>query len=71
MILSMATYLDEMFTAKAVDQGEIVRRNKWNVDKNVPFHRLLARVQREQFHLVEVGEQYIIICNPGQIKLHC
>jgi hypothetical protein len=67
----MATYLDEMFQAKAVKEGGIVRRYKGNVDRFVPFHRLLSRVQREKFHLVEVGDQYIIICNPGQIKLHC
>lgn len=67
----MATYLDEMFSSKSVKQGDVVRRRKANVDRFVPFHRLLARVQREQFHLIEIGDQYIIICNPGQLKLHC
>jgi hypothetical protein len=32
---------------------------------------LLEYVQDQQFHLIETGDQYIVVCNPGVLKIHC
>jgi hypothetical protein len=65
----MATYIQEMLNA--VEKEGIVRRNKEYIDRMGLFRPLLARVRREQYHLIETGEQYIVICNPGALKIHC
>jgi len=28
-------------------------------------------VLRRGFHLIECGGQFIVICNPGHLQLHC
>jgi hypothetical protein len=28
-------------------------------------------VREQDFHLIETGDQYIVVCNPGVLKIHC
>lgn len=65
------TKLEEMFSAQSAGKEGIIRRNKKHIERLIGFDALLQRVKREQFHLIETGEQYIIICNPGVLKIHC
>lgn len=60
-------WLDELFSAKAVGKGGIVRRAVREVGRGA----LVAEVRRRGFHLVECGGQFIVICNPGQIQVIC
>jgi hypothetical protein len=67
----MAKYIDELFQAEEVKKNGIVRRNKANFDRFSSLFELAARVRKEQFHLIETGDQYIVICNTGALKIHC
>ncbi len=67
----MATWLDQVFDAKQVAAGGIVRRNKADVDRICALPSLLAEVKHRGFHLIEVGDQYVVICNSGQLQVHC
>ena len=68
----MATYIDEMFDAKIVQQEGIVRRDKWSIDRNKGmFEKLLARCRKDQYHLIETGTQYVVLCNAGALKIYC
>ena len=67
----MSAWNDQMFEAKIVLRDGIVRRKKADVLHYASLADLLARVQLEQFNLVESGDQYIVICNQGAILLHC
>lgn len=60
-----------MFGAQSVDKENIVRRKKSDVQKYASFAALLKRVRDEQYHLIETGDQYIVICNQGVLKIHC
>lgn len=60
-----------MFGAQSVDKENIVRRKKADVQKYASFSALLNRVRAEQYHLIETGDQYIVICNQGVLKIHC
>lgn len=64
-------WLDEMFSAKAVQRGGIVRRAKRDVEREVGREAFIAAIRDRRFHLVECGGQYIVICNPGQLQVHC
>jgi hypothetical protein len=68
---AMATYLEEMFDADTVKKQGIVRRSKMNIERFSSLRELVARVRKEQFHLIETGDQYIVICNPGALTIHC
>ncbi|MGR3502661.1 hypothetical protein [Pseudaestuariivita sp.] len=61
----------QLFGAKAAQTGGIVRRSKRAVEREIGLDHLLREVERRGFHLVECGDQYIVICNPGEIRILC
>lgn len=64
-------WLEEMFSAKAVSKGGIIRRAVRDVEREIGRAALLADVRRRGFHLIECGGQFIVICNPGQLQVIC
>ena len=64
-------WLEDLFSAKAVGKGGIVRRAVRDVEREVGRTALVAEVRRRGFHLIECGEQFIVICNPGQMQVIC
>lgn len=65
----MSKWLQQVFNAGQVAQGNIVRRKKSSVHKYASEAALVAEVKKRKFHLVTTGDQYIIICNTGQVQL--
>jgi hypothetical protein len=63
--------INQIFAAASAKSGNVVRRSKANIDKDELFSYLLKEVQSRGFHLLETGDQYVIICNTGHIKVHC
>jgi len=64
-------WLDEMFSAKAVSHGGVVRRSVRDVEREVGRAAFIGEVRRRGFHLVECGGQFIVICNQGRIQILC
>lgn len=67
----MNAWLQQMFDAQIVEKEGIVRRKRELVHKESSFDDLLAHVRSQNFHLIETGDQYIVICNSGVLKIHC
>jgi hypothetical protein len=67
----MSAWIDQMFDAQIVEKDGLVRRNIADVNKFASFKELIERVKQEDYHLIETGEQCIVICNPGVLKIHC
>jgi hypothetical protein len=65
------TWANAIFDAKAVRRGGVVRRAVRDVEREVGRAAFLAEVQRRGFHAIECGQQFIVICNDGQMKVHC
>ncbi|MCI0639079.1 MAG: hypothetical protein L0Y72_15925 [Gemmataceae bacterium] len=65
------SWLDQVFGADQVAKGGVVRRNIDDVHRLCTLDDLLGEVRSRQFHLIETGEQYVVICNSGVIKIHC
>ncbi|KNG93469.1 hypothetical protein ATO11_09570 [Pseudaestuariivita atlantica] len=61
----------QLFGAKAAQKGGVVRRSKRDVHREVGLDHLMREVTRRGFHLVESGDQYVIICHPGHIRILC
>lgn len=70
-ILSGSKWIDQIFKAKAVKRGGIVRRKVANVKKYATFKALKLEVKRRGFHMLRSGEQYLIFCHKGEFKVIC
>ena len=62
-------WCNKVFAAKAVKKGGIVRRAVRDIDKYVGRDAFLREVKRRGFHLIEVGDQYVVICNTGRLRI--
>lgn len=65
----MSAWIDQVFKAGAVAKGNFVRRKKTNVDKYASMKELTKEVKKKKFHLIETGDQIIVICNKGDVKI--
>ena len=63
-------WIAEMFSAKAVSDGGVIRRHRGWVDREIGRARFVAEVRDRGFHLLETGDQLIVVCHRGAIHLH-
>lgn len=65
------SWASAIFGAKSAMRGGVVRRAVRDVEHEIGRDAFYAEVRRRGFHLVECGNQFIVICNDGQMKVHC
>lgn len=70
--LPCPAWIDRIFEEKQAHTYGVVRRAVSNVER----HRdgvgdLIREAKRRGFHVIETGEQLVILCNPGVLKIHC
>ena len=64
------SWIKQIFSAKAVERGAVVRRSVAIVEREVGRERLIREIDERGYHLIECGGQFVIICNGGRIRLH-
>ncbi|RDC73374.1 N-(5'-phosphoribosyl)anthranilate isomerase [Rhodovulum sp. 12E13] len=64
-------WLEQIFSAKAAQTGGVVRRKVSDVERHLGRDRLELEVRRRGFHMVEVGGQFVILCNRGHMTVIC
>lgn len=69
--MSPYEYINAIFSAKTIKNGGVVRRKIANVQKYASYDYLIREVEARGFHLLETGDQYVVICNRGHFRLHC
>ncbi|SIN93704.1 N-(5'-phosphoribosyl)anthranilate isomerase [Vannielia litorea] len=62
-------WLNQIFAAKSVQTGGVVRRQVEDVDRKIGRAALELEVRRRGFHLVEAGGQYIVICTRAPLRV--
>ena len=67
--LSAHGWISQIFTSQAARGGGIVRRKISSVIEYASIDLLRSEVTRRGFHMVESGEQFVIFCNPGDLKI--
>lgn len=55
-------WIGQVFKAKQVTSGGIVRRSAKSVLENATEAELIAEVKKRKFHMILVGTQYVIYC---------
>ena len=63
-------WIDDMFDAKIVAKDGVVRRKIADVEKYGSYNALVQRVRHCNWHLIQTGDQYIVLCNEGVITIH-
>lgn len=64
-------WLDQLFSSRAAQTGGVVRRKARDVDRMVGQALLEQEVRSRSFHMVRIGDQYVILCNRGAMTLVC
>ena len=62
-------WLGQIFAAKAVATGGVVRRSRHWVQTEIGLERFELAVRERGFHLIEAGSQLVVICHSGPINL--
>jgi hypothetical protein len=63
-------WLAQIFEAKAVRGGGVVRRAVRDVEREVGRARLAREVAERGFHMIECGGQFVIICRTSDLVVH-
>lgn len=70
-IPSASVWISQIFSAQAVRNGGVVRRSRSDVQQFASFSMLKAEVLRRGFHLIRTGDQYVILCHKGDMRIFC
>lgn len=62
-------WIAQIFSTQAARKGAVVRRSRAWVDREVGRERFLQEVQRRGYHLLETGDQFVVICHSGPIRI--
>ncbi len=62
-------WIDEIFSAKAVARGGVIRRDIRWIDREVGRQRFMSEVRARGFHLIESGDQWVVICHSGYFRV--
>ena len=62
-------WLDQVFAAKAVNTGGVIRRSKIWVEAEIGLARFENAVRARGFHLIEAGQQLVVICHSGPVSM--
>lgn len=62
------TWLRDLFLCKAVQQGQVVRRKRRDVERYVGMARFLDEIRHRGFQAIENRGQIVIFCNREAIR---
>lgn len=67
-------WIRNLFTAARANGGPLIRnRNAIPGSRSIAqdLEDLKRACRARNYHLLQTGDYYIIICNDGEIKIHC
>ena len=67
--VDMSAWIDQIFEAEQAANGNVVRRSVDDVSKYASEEELIEEVKKRGYHLVKCADQFLIICNGGNIKI--
>ncbi|GHG95426.1 hypothetical protein [Pseudodonghicola xiamenensis] len=67
-LLSPEIWLRALFASKAVQQGQVVRRKRRDIERHVGMERFLEKLKSRGFRAIENRDQVVIFCNRAPIR---
>jgi hypothetical protein len=62
-------WIDQMFDSNQARTGGVVRRSIHDIDKYTSLPDVLERAAAEGWHVVQIGDQVIVLCNTGDLRI--
>ena len=66
--LSPEMWLKDLFTAKAVQEGAVIRRKARDIERFVGMDRFMAEIRRRGYQVAENSGQIVIFCNRAPVR---
>ncbi len=64
-------WLAQVFSAKGVENGGVIRRKIKDIDREIGRDRFELEVRRRGFQLIANGDYLIVICNRAPVVMVC
>jgi hypothetical protein len=64
----MKQWFDE---TQQANKGGVIRRAVADVDQQTSLDDVIAEAQGRGWHVVETGDQIVVLCHEGAVKLWC
>ena len=64
-----APWVSQLFSSQSARKGSVVRRSRRWVEREVGREEFEREVRRRGFHLIETGDQMIVVCHAGAIRI--
>ena len=64
-------WINQIFKAQSVRNGGVVRRSRADVKRYASFRALKEEVLNRGFHLIRTGDQYVVLCHKGELRVIC
>ncbi len=62
-------WTQRMFGSAAAQRGGVVRRAVSNVKRYGSVSHLKSLVAQSGFHLIRTGDQYVVLCHTGDLRI--
>lgn len=66
--LSPDVWLRDLFTSKAVQQGEVIRRKKRDIERFAGMEAFMTEIHRRGYRVAENAGQILIFCSRAPIR---
>lgn len=68
---AMNGWLAQWFSAQEADRGGIIRRRRDYVEQYASMSSVVREAKKRGWHVVEVGDQIVVLCNEGDLRVLC
>jgi len=69
--MNMNNWLEQIFRAGQVEKGGVVRRARGDVERCASLEELVEVARERRFHVLETGDQVVVLCHEGNLTIHC
>jgi len=66
-----AAWIEQIFNASQARYQGVVRRSVQSVERYSSVADLVAAARARGFHVIETGDQLVVLCHPGELVIHC
>lgn len=67
----MNAWIEQWFAANQANTGGVIRRNREDVDKYTSLDEVIAEARQNGWHVIETGDQVVVLCHTGALHIHC
>ncbi|MBN9104207.1 MAG: hypothetical protein J0I14_04315 [Propionibacteriaceae bacterium] len=68
----MSAWVDQFFDADQARTGGVIRRSVYDIrEHRGALDEIIDRAKEEDFHVIETGDQIVVLCHSGALTIYC